>query len=54
MPSLMSSFYNLQNYISITSPLISVQDLIKMQTNIQTNIHFLISVINSIHVVGNL
>ena len=54
MPSLMCSFYSLQKYINITSPLTSVLDLIKMQTNIQTNIHFRISVINTVHVVGNL
>ena len=42
----------LAKYISFTSPLTSLQDLIKMQTNIQTNIYFQISEFHSI--VGNL
>ena len=42
----------LAKYISFVSPLASLQGLIKMQTNIQTNIHFQISEIHPI--AGNL
>ena len=38
--------------VSFISPITSLQDLIKIQTNIQTNIHFPISVIDFL--VGNL
>ena len=52
MPSYICIFDSLQKYISFTVPLTSLSILDQNANNIQTSIHFQISVINSI--VGNL